>query len=205
LPAAKLLADRGNEVFIDCYDQYEGVFEMVSYCKKGNQGDQIDLQIWPNKYDSFIQSKKAWHDFVYEHREIKDADKTNIALDRLDDKPAIGLPETYHLIAPFGISQSDKRNPIDIIKKAINFLGKDSVYILTPPDIKIDGLQTYTAGKISEMAKAIRGADEFWTINSSPAILASSVRKGKQTTFFPERGQFSIQNVWSFDGLTIGD
>jgi hypothetical protein len=205
LPAAKLLSDRGNEVFIDCYDQYEGVFEMVSYCKKGNQGDQIDLQIWPTRYDAFRASRKPWHDFVYDHPEIKDAEKTNIVLDRLDDKPAIGLSETYHLIAPFGASQSDYRNPIDIIRKAVNFLGKDSVYILTPPDIKIDGLQTYTASKISEMAKAIRGANEFWTINSSPAILASSVRKGKQTTFFPQRNGFEADNVWFFDGLTIGD
>ena len=45
LPAAKFLADKGHEVFIDCYEKYAGVFEMVSYCKRGNKGDKIDLEI----------------------------------------------------------------------------------------------------------------------------------------------------------------
>jgi hypothetical protein len=201
LPAAKFLADKGHEVFIDCYEQYAGVFDMVSYCQRGNKGDQIDLQIWPTRYDAFMKSRKPWHDFVYDHPEIKDAEKTNIVLDRLDEKPAKGLPETYNLVAPFGISQSDKRNPVDIVTRAMKDLGKENLYVLTPPDIKIQGLNTYTAPSVSEMAKAIRGAEHFWTINSSPAILASAVRKDKKTGFFPERNEFAIQNVWEFDGL----
>jgi hypothetical protein len=205
LPAAKLLADRGNEVFIDCYDQYAGVFDMVSYCKQGNQGDQIDLQIWPTRYDAFRASRKPWHDFVYDHPEIKDANKTNIILDRLDKKPARGLPENYNLVAPFGASQSDYRNPLLIIKNARQQLGKDNFYVLTPPEIKIEGLDTYTAPSVLEMAKAIRGAENFWAINSSPMILASAVRSGKETMFFPQRNGFEADNVWDFDGLIKAD
>ena len=205
LPAAKFLADKGHEVFIDCYEQYAGVFDMVSYCQRGNKGDQIDLQIWPNRYDAFMKSRKPWHDFVYDHPEIKDAEKTNIVLDKLDEKPAKGLPETYNLVAPFGISQSDYRNPLLIIKDARQQLGKDNFYVLTPPDIKIQGLDTYTAPSVAEMAKAIRGAENFWGINSSPMILASAVRQGKETMLFPERNEFAVQNVWDFDGLIKAD
>ena len=205
LPAAKFLADKGHEVFIDCYEQYAGVFEMVSYCKRGNKGDQIDLEIWPTRYEAFMASKIPWHDFVYSHPEIKDADKTNIVLDLLDDKPAKGLPEKYNLVAPFGISQSDRRDPFTLIKDARQQLGKDNFYVLTTADIRIAGLDTYTASSVAEMAKAIRGAENFWGINSSPMILASSVRREKETMFFPERNQFAIQNVWDFKGMIRGD
>jgi len=55
------------------------------------------------------------------------------------------------------------------------------------------------------MAKIIRDADGFWTINSSPVILASAVRGGKETIFYPERGASEVQNVWRFDGLVRAD
>ena len=127
LPACKHLADQGHEVFFDCFDQYHGVFDLVSYVKAGSKGDVLDLEIWPNKYNDFIKSKKTWHDFVYSHPEIKEADKTNIVLDKLDDKPAEGLPETYNLVAPFGISQTFYRNPLTLIQDAVKELGKESV------------------------------------------------------------------------------
>ena len=116
LPAAKHLADKGHEVFIDCFAQYHGVFEMTSYVKAGHrQGDIIDLEIWPNRYEAFIKSRKTWHDFVYSHHEIKDADKTNIVMDKLEPSRIKEMPDKYNLVAPFGISQSDKRNPLEII------------------------------------------------------------------------------------------
>jgi len=206
LPAAKYLADKGHEVFIDCFAQYHGVFEMTSYVKAGHrQGDIIDLEIWPNRYEAFIKSKKTWHDFVYSHPEIKGADKTNIILDRLDSERIKGMPEKYNLVAPFGISQSDKRNPIEIIVEARKQMGEKYFYVLCPEGLAISGLNCYTAPTIADMAKIIRDADGFWTINSSPVILASAVRKGKETIFYPERGASEVQNVWRFDGLVRAD
>jgi hypothetical protein len=206
LPAAKYLADKGHEVFIDCFAQYHGVFEMTSYVKAGHrQGDIIDLEIWPNKYEAFIKSRKPWHDFVYSHPEIKGADKTNIILDKLEATRIQGLPENYNLVAPFGISQTDKRNPIEIIVEARKQMGEKNFYVLCPEGLRINGLNCYTARTISDMAKVIRDADGFWTINSSPVILASAVRKGKETIFYPERGESEIQNVWRFDGLVRAD
>lgn len=206
LPAAKHLADKGHEVFIDCYAQYHGVFEMTSYVKAGHrQGDIIDLEIWPNRYEAFIKSKKTWHDFVYSHPEIKEADKTNIILDKLEPERIHGMPQKYNLVAPFGISQSDKRNPIEIIVEARKQMGEKDFFVLCPPEVNINGLDCYTAPTIMDMAKVIRDAEGFWAVNSSPVILASAVRRGKETMFYRERGAHEVQNVWQFDGLVMAD
>jgi hypothetical protein len=205
LPAAKYLADQGHEVFFDCFEQYHGVFDLVSYVKAGSKEDVLDLEIWPNRYNDFIKSRKTWHDFVYSHPEIKDADKTNIILDKLDDKPAEGLPETYNLVAPFGISQTFYRNPLSLIQDAVKELGKESVFVLCPPDIKIQGLNTYTAQSVEQMVKAIRGADQFLAVNSSPIIIASAVRRGKESRFWGEKNEAEVQNVFHFNGLTRVD
>lgn len=205
LPACKYLADKGHEVLFDCFEQYHGVFNMVSYVRPMAElrvdADFLDLEIWPMKYLEFLQSKKPWHDFVYSHPEIRGADKTNIVLDRLGEEPAQRLPKQYHLIAPFGISQSYKRNPLKIIQDSIKELGKDKTYILCPPEVKIEGLLTYTANSVEQMAKAIRDADEFWAINSSPIILASAVRRGKQSKLWGEKDGYEVQNVFDFEGL----
>jgi len=205
LPAAKYLTDQGHEVFFDCFEQYHGVFDLVSYVKAGSKGDFLDLEIWPNRYNDFIKSKKTWHDFVYSHPEIKDADKTNIVLDKLDDKPAEGLPETYNLVAPFGISQTFYRNPLTLIQDAVKELGKESVFVLCPPEIKIQGLNTYTAQSIEQMVKAIRGADQFLAVNSSPIIIASAVRRDKESKFWGEKNESEVQNVFHFEGLVRMD
>lgn len=206
LPACKYLADQGHEVFFDCFAQYHGVFEMTSYVKAGHrQGLTIDLEIWPTRYEEFIKSKKTWHDFVYSNPEINGADKENIVFDKIDNLPAYELPEKYNLIAPFGISQTYKRNPLELIQTAAKELGKDNIIILCPPEFQIQGLQTYTAPSIEQMVKAIRGADEFWAINSSPIIIASAVRRGKESRFWGEKNENEIQNVFHFDGLVRMD
>lgn len=155
LPAAKYLADKGHEVFFDCFAEYHGVFEMTSYVKAGHrQGDIIDLEIWPNRYEAFIKSRKTWHDFVYSHPEIKGAwpIRTDIVLDKLGLDRVKGMPSKYNLVAPFGISQSDKRNPIEIIVEARRQMGEKDFYVLTPPGMAINGLDCYTAPTIEAMA-----------------------------------------------------
>ena len=201
LPACKYLADQGHEVFFDCFPQYHGVFDLVHYVTDGSKGDVLDLEIWPNKYEAYRKSKRSWTNFVYSHPEIKDADKTNIILDKLDDKPAEGLPETYNLVAPFGLSQGYYRNPLDLITRARETMGKDNFYVMTPPEIQIQGLSTYTASSVSEMAKAIRGAKDFWAINSTPIVLASVVRRGKPTALFPQKNEWETDNIFDFEGM----
>lgn len=205
LPACKHLADQGHEVLFDCFEQYHGVFDMVSYAKKLGatpwDAEIIDLEIWPEKYADYRRSLKTWTDFVYGHPSIKDADKTNIVLDRLGTERALGLPEKYHLIAPFGISQGYLRNPLELIQLAAKELGKDNIVALCPPEVQIQGLATYTAPSVEQMAKAVRDADEFWAINSAPVILASATRKEKETRFWGQKNEWETDNIFEFEGL----
>lgn len=205
LPACKYLADQGHKVLFDCFEQYHGVFDLVSYVKPLDKmpydADLIDLEIWPSRYGEFLKSKKSWHDFVYSHPEIKQAKRTDIVFDLLDSARVNELPPNYHLIAPFGISQTFKHNPLLLIQDASRRLGKEKIVVLCPPEIKIEGLRTFTAKKISDLVKAVRDADEFWAINSAPIIIASSVRRGKESKFWGEKDDAEVQNVFPFDGL----
>lgn len=209
LPACKYLADQGHEVLFDCFEKYHGVFDMVSYAKPLGKtpwdAEVIDLEVWPNKYAEYRKSKKTWTDFVYSDPRIKDADKTNIILDSLGADKALGLPEKYHLIAPFGISQGYQRNPLELIQTAAKELGKDNIIILCPPEFQIQGLRTYTAPSVEQMAKAIRDADEFWAINSAPIILASATRRDKESRFWGQKNEWETDNIFEFEGLVRMD
>jgi len=201
LPAAKYLHEQGNEVFFDCLAQYQGIFEMTSYVKAGHrQGDVLDLEVWPDKYESYRNSNKTWTDFVYSHPEIEKADKKNIVLDLLDESPAEGLPKEYNLVAPFGISQGQKRDPLQIIVEARKKLGGENFFVLCPPGVQISGLATFTAPSIPQLAKAIRGATEFWSIDSGQMALAAGVRKDKKVVYFPQ-----TMEPWNNDNIFLWD
>lgn len=205
LPACKYLADQGHEVFFDCLPQYHGIFEMVSYVKVGNKGDVIDLEIWPNKYQEYRFSGKTWTEFVYAHPEINKADSKDILFDRLDDAPAKGLPETYNMVAPFGISQGHKRDPLQIIVEARKKCGGDNFFVLCQEGTEIKGLQTYTAPSIPELARAIRGAEEFWSIDSGQMAIAAGVRKDKKVVYFPQTIEpFAKDNIFIWDSVELG-
>ena len=205
LPACKYLADQGHEVFVDCLPQYHGIFEMVSYAKVGNKGDVIDLEIWPNKYQEYRFSGKTWTEFVYAHPEINKADPKDILFDKLDDAPAKGLPETYNMVAPFGISQGHKRDPLQIIVEARKKCGADNFFVLCQEGTEIKGLQTYTAPNIPELARAIRGAEEFWSIDSGQMAIAAGVRKDKKVVYFPQTIEpFAKDNIFIWDSVELG-
>ena len=204
LPACKYLADQGHEVFFDCLPQYHGIFEMVSYVKVGNKGDIIDLEIWPNKYQEYRFSGKTWTEFVCAHPEINKADPRDILFDKLDDAPAKGLPETYNMVAPFGISQGHKRDPLQIIVEARKKCGGDNFFVLCQGGTEIKGLQTYTAPSIPELARAIRGAEEFWSIDSGQMAIAAGVRKDKKVVYFPQTIEpFAKDNIFIWDSVEI--
>jgi hypothetical protein len=209
LPACKFLSDKGHRVLFDCLEIYHGIFDMVSYAQPLGatpfDADILELEIWPNKYVDYRKSRKSWGEFVYSHNDIKGADRENIVIDRLCSERAIGLPEKYHLIAPFGVSQNTYHNPLKIIQEAARELGKDNVIVLCPGDVRIEGIATYTAPSVEQMAKAVRDADQFWAINSAPIILASSVRRGKESKFWGQKGEFESDNVPWFEGLVRMD
>ena len=204
LPACKYIADQGYEVFFDCLPQYHGIFEMVSYVKVGSKGDVIDLEIWPNKYQQYRFSGKTWTEFVYAHPEINKADPKDILFDKLDDAPAKGLPEAYNMVAPFGISQGHKRDPLQIIVEARKKCGGDNFFVLCQEGTEIKGLQTYTAPSIPELARAIRGAEEFWSIDSGQMAIAAGVRKDKKVVYFPQTIEpFAKDNIFIWDSVEL--
>jgi len=205
LPACKYLADQGHEVFFDCLPQYHGIFEMVSYVKVGNKGDVIDLEIWPNKYQEYRFSGKTWTEFVYAHPDISKADPKDILFDKLDDAPAKGFPKTYNMVAPFGISQGHKRDPLQIIVEARKKCGGDNFFVLCQEGTEIKGLQTYTAPSIPDMARAIRGANEFWSIDSGQMAIAAGVRKESKVVYFPQTIEpFDKDNIFIWDSVELG-
>jgi ADP-heptose:LPS heptosyltransferase len=205
LPACKYLADQGHEVFFDCFAQYQEVFEMTSYVKAGHrQGDILDLEIWPNKYQEYRASGKTWTDFVYSHSDIKGADPTNIIFDKLDDEPAKGLPKEYNMVAPFGISQGHKRDPLQIIVEARKKCGDENFFVLCPSGVEMNGISTYTAPSIIELVRAIRGANEFWSIDSGQMAIAAGVRKDKKVVYFPQTiAPFDKDNIFIWDTVEI--
>lgn len=206
LPAAKYLSEKGHEVFFDCLAQYQGIFEMTSYVKAGHrQGDILDLEVWPDRYESYRNSNMTWTDFVYSHPEIEKADKKNIVLDLLDESPAEGLPKEYNLVAPFGISQGHKRDPLQIIVEARKKLGGENFFVLCPPGVQISGLVTFTASSIPQLARAIRGAKEFWSIDSGQMALAAGVRKDKKVVYFPQTMEpWNNDNIFLWDSVELG-
>lgn len=209
LPACEYLHKQGHEVFFDCFEQYHGVFEMVSYVKPLKElrldAEVLDLEIWPNRYVEYRSSGKTWTEFVYAHPTINKASPQEINLDLLDEKPAQGLPSEYNLVAPFGISQGHKRNPLEIIVEARKKLGEKNFFVLCPEGIKINGLECYTAPSILEMARAIRGATELWCINSAPFCMAKAVRKEKKVMFFGQTLEpYTNDNLEIWDAVELG-
>jgi hypothetical protein len=177
---------------------------MVSYVRVGSKGDVIDLEIWPNKYQEYRFSNKTWTEFVYAHPEINKADPKDILFDKLDDAPAKGFPETYNMVAPFGISQGHKRDPLQIIVEARKKCGGDNFFVLCQEGTEITGLQTYTAPSIPEMARAIRGANEFWSIDSGQMAIAAGVRKESKVVYFPQTVEpFDKDNIFIWDSVEI--
>lgn len=194
LPAAKYLAQE-EEVQIECLPQYAGALDLVSYANwvapGEGKGERIELEIWPNRYNSFRQSGLSWMDFVYQHPAIAAADR-RIDLDCVPDGPPPGLPNQYNLLAPLGISQGWNYPTLDIIQKAEDLMGD---YVIMCESKYYFYKRHWTAGSIVEMAQAIKHADKFMAINSAPIILASALRQDKPTYFLPQKEQWAQDNI----------
>ena len=180
LPLAKHLSEKRNDVFIECKDQYADILECVTYAKHKKIESQYDgfdkifnRQVWPLLYDEYRKSGKWWEDFVFGEYAPEAVGK-RIELDRHILGPDIG---EYNLVAPFGISQIVKHDPIEIIRKAIKLYGAKNLVVLCPPDLSVGGIQSLSCEKLYYMPHLIANAQNFLGINSSPALIASAVRE----------------------------
>jgi hypothetical protein len=167
---------QGYHVSIECKSQYHSLFEMVSYCRPllpntGYLPDDciIDLQIWPNRYNEYRESKLKWMDFVYSHPAIKDSNR-KIVFDRF----GFPKPQEYLLVCPFGKSQCLKYPPQFVIQYAKSLYPniKDVRILSDDPNLYEDA----TARNIPELITWIAVAKEVVTINSAPSIIANAMR-----------------------------
>lgn len=198
LPAARYLA-QSDEVQIECLPQYKGVLDLVSYATwvapGEGAGERIELEIWPKRYNDYRASGLSWMDFVYQHPAIEFADR-KIVLDRVPAGPPPGLPERYNLLAPHGISQGFHYPLAEIMNKAEEQMG---TYILMhAPGHFYYSVPHWSASSIVEMAQAIKHADLFMGINSSPMVMASALRY--HTIYLPLKGQWKQDNIAPWPG-----
>jgi len=110
-PAARHFASQGEEVFIECLPQYASALDLISYAKwtapGSREGEILDFQIWPHRYNEYRNSGKSYVDFMYDHPALNGVDR-QIILDRVPSGPPPGMPDQYNLLAPLGISQGWK-------------------------------------------------------------------------------------------------
>jgi len=199
-PAARHFASQGEEVFIECLPQYASALDLISYAKwtepGSGEGEILDFQIWPHRYNEYRNSGKSYVDFMYDHPALNGVDR-QIILDRVPSGPPPGMPDQYNLLAPLGISQGWKYPTLDILHKASEMLG--DFIILCEKDYYFYQ-RHWTAPNVVELAQAVNHADKFMCINSAPAVLASALRKDRPTYFFPQQDQWSQDNIPSWPG-----
>lgn len=176
LPIAKHFHDLGHEVDFECLSEYHNLFELVPYCRpivpenSRSQYDRIlDLQVWPARYNDFVQSGKNWVDFVYGlFPEGKNIDRQIVL-----DSPAIVTPPILReclLCFPTGYSQGSPVNPLEVLGIAHKF----GAPVLAVGKTEHGFLEL---SSIEELCAWIRDAKAMLTINTSATILASAFRK----------------------------
>jgi len=180
LPLAKLFSDRGDEVFFECKDEYSDILKCTTYVKHKKIKDLyknfdyvFNRQIWPLLYDDWRKSEKRWEEFVF-GGQFPEAVDERIILDNIWLAPDLG---TYDLVAPFGISQIVRHDPLVVVKKAIELYGKDNLVVLCPNELDIQGLKAISCSSVAYLPSLIQRARNFLGINSSPALIASAVRE----------------------------
>lgn len=192
LPACKFLAAQGHEVLFRCNPQYWTIFDLVSYCRP--VGDEakadrvLDLQVNPDRWHDFRSSRLKWHQFVYGLREeITPAMNEPIVFDKAVEPGDYGLPKDYVLLAPFGYSQARKPSVQWMVNIARKLCGTDAkLYALSDKPVPGCPVPIITATRLSHLADLIARASDFFTSNSSPSIIASSVRERYYHVYDPE-------------------
>jgi hypothetical protein len=199
-PAARHFTNQGEEVFIECLPQYAGALNLISYAKwvapGEGEGEILDFQIWPERYNEYRNSGQSYVDFMYSHPALVGVDQ-KIILDCVPDGPPPGLPDQYNLLAPLGISQGWNYPTLDILNKAEELMGD---YVIMCESKYYFHKRHWTAQSIVEMAQAIKHADKFMTINSATAILASALRQNRPTYFLPQKERWAQDNVAPWPG-----
>lgn len=191
LPIARHFAARGHEVYFRCKQQYEGIFDAVTYAWRETHAQEyaqtFDLQIWPNRFNHFRHSGKNWSDYIYGLYPALAGIDRSIVFDALDFAPdpheRYALPKGYKLAALFGYSQVRHIPFTRLFEAAKHALGHDFYFLADP--LFATWLMEHTtcprkriciAESAGHLPRIIRDAADLFTINSSPTVIASAVR-----------------------------
>ncbi len=194
LPIARHLAGQGHSVYVECFAQYWGLFSCVSYVRPSDPkqrdkmrfGRVLELEIWPHRYDEYRASGKPWGDFVFglfpEFAQLNQRPE----FDLIDEQPPLqdyGFSREICLLAPFGYSQGKQHHAGALMeacrrvaKRPIVFLADEAqeAKLLT---WRVPQSMILRAKSPAHLPRIIRDAEEMFTINSSPCIIAGAVRK----------------------------
>lgn len=203
-PIARHLAGqgKGNEIFIECAERYRSVLDLIDYAKwkdpaaplKDEKGGKLfdalyPLQIWPQRAHQYRTDRAGprWADFITapypdDFRGMNRA----IVFTKLPPLEATlkkyGIPADYSLACPAGFCENIRGDfglsqPIDfyIFESWLHHTIKPrgNVFYLAPLKSGMNRRFVHV-DNLAELATLIRGAIDFATILSAPAVIASA-------------------------------
>lgn len=193
LPIARHFAADGNEVYVECLVQYHDFFDCVSYCRPSlliqradhDFGMLLDLEIWPNRFNEFVESGQTWLDFVYDSNPLLAGIDRKPVFDLIDQMPSLadyGLAPDVSIFSPFGYSQRDRYTLKTLAEWAKERICEPFVTLADPSHaeaLAMAGIakdSILTARRSSHLPRLLRDARSVFTINSSPSIICGAVR-----------------------------
>jgi len=180
-PPALYLARSGHQVAIECPERHHAIFDLVSYvCPWTPVWGEPDT-VFDTMALDFHFARSKIKDYVTDaFPELQGVPRNhNVTFDRYHavEVPDYGLPRPYILISPFGYSQP--RNPpiawfLDQVRKRFGPGWK--VFCLSDKPVVDCPVPVLTATSVAHLPRLIEEAEEFFTVNSAPSIIAAAVR-----------------------------
>lgn len=187
LPLALHYAELGEEVQILCNDQYHEIFQHVPYCKPVSaqtQGDWEGIthnpEIWPARFSEYRASGMPWLQFVYNLYPAVDVSPLFCTLtDKRLFQPTEAARKTFldsygtnYKIA-FPTQWSEQSDPNVVLSKCP--FAPDLIAV--PPEIIAPNDPRVVTFRQADLPFWIEYAQEIYTCNSAPSIIAGAVRK----------------------------
>ena len=171
IPLAKHFTLQGHSVFIECYPAYHDIGWCIQWAElvapgKAPEGERIDLQIWPHRFDDFTRSGLNWMDYVY-----RDYPEVNRQIELMAGGDCPDWVREAALVFPNGYSQRKPPNPQGVILQAHQLFPGVPVCVIGKAN-----LGCYELPNTRVLADWIAAAKHVLTVNTAASIIASAVR-----------------------------
>jgi hypothetical protein len=178
LPIAKWFHNQGHKVYFECGASYHGLFDLIHYAQpvlpapRGDYDRVIDLQVWPDKFERYVNENRPWAEFVCDlFPEGKKIDMSRIELDR----PPIVVDPCV-------------RDSVVVFPRGYSQLTPVSEHVMLGLAHRVaDGRPVIALGKaehgyhecqdIGALCAIIANARQVVTLNSAPTVIAAAYRK----------------------------